>query len=200
MCLAVVIFIKKKRPFWGMDTLHFLAGKEIVLRPLLEKDFNETYLGWLNDPEVNVYSGRSLAPTSEQQMREYVSHLNANEWLLAICTKDGKHIGNIKVGPIDHFHKSADISIMIGDKNFWGKGYARQAMYFVMKHLFQTVGLHRLEAGTINPAFAKSVLALGWKQEGVYREGYFFQGAFVDVLRFSILQQEFKEDAQYEEE
>ena len=45
----------------------------------------------------------------------------------AIKTTD-KHIGNIKLGPINWIHRYGDISLLIGDKDYWGKGIATEAI------------------------------------------------------------------------
>jgi [ribosomal protein S5]-alanine N-acetyltransferase len=182
-----------------MISIAFLHGKNIFLRPFLAKDINENYLSWLNDTETSKFSRRRLFPTNDLQCKKYLSELKTTESVLAICTCEGKHIGNIKFGPINFIHRSADISIVIGDKNEWGKGYASEAIYLITKHLFNTIGLNRVEAGTVNPAFARVAEKLGWKKEGVFRKGYFLNNTFVDVIRVSLLKEEFVIDKKYEE-
>ncbi len=178
----------------------FLDGRNIFLNPYHSKDFSLAYLSWLNDPEVNKYSGRRYFPTTESQAKKYLDGISEKEAVLAIYKKDsGKHIGNIKFGPVDFFHKSAEISILIGEKSEWGKGYASEAIYLVTKHLFKKLGLNRVEAGTINPAFLKTVTQkLGWTQEGILRKAFFFDGQQVDIIKVSILKEEFKELPSFE--
>lgn len=178
----------------------FLEGRNISLRPFHSSDISPTYLSWLNDSEVNKYSGRRYFPTSESQAKKYLNNLKENEMILAICKKDdGKHIGNIKFGPINFFHKSAEISILIGDKLEWGKGYASESIYLLVKHLFQKLNLNRIESGSINPAFSKIVIQkLGWTKEGVLRKAFIFDGKYVDIEKFSILKDEFHELSSFE--
>ncbi|MBT4445667.1 GNAT family N-acetyltransferase [archaeon] len=176
-----------------MSNLSFLPGKRIYLRPQLVSDINQDYLSWLNDPEVNLFSGRRLFPTSEIEAKKYLSNLKSNEAVLAICTNSGKHIGNIKFGPVKWIHRSAEISIIIGDRTEWNKGYAKEAIYLLSKHLFNTLGLNRVEAGTVNPAFQKSVEKIGWKQEGILKEAFFFNNSYKDVIKLSILKSEFQQ-------
>jgi len=176
----------------------FLEGRHIYLRPLQSSDVNAAYLSWLNDPIVNAFSGRRFFPTSEAAALSYLENLSSAEFILAICTKEGKHIGNIKVGPIDWMHKSADLSILIGEKTEWGKGYGPEAIYLVTKHCFKTLQLHRLEAGTVNPAFCKSVEKLGWKKEGEFREAFMLAGKFANIQRLSLLNYEFVERIEFE--
>ena len=182
-----------------MKDTYFLKGKNIYLRPILFKDVNEEYIKWLNDSEVNKYSGRRFMPTSEFEAKNYLSSLKSDEAVLAICSNSGKHIGNIKYGPISWIHKSAEISIVIGDKSEWGKGYASEAIYLVTKHLFNTCGLNTVHAGTYNPAFVSAVVKkLGWTQEGILRETHFLDNKFIDSIKLAILSKEFKILSQYE--
>ena len=178
--------------------LYFSKGKNVVLRPLLSRDITDDYLSWFNDPEVSMYSRRRLFPTNEWQAKEYLLQGQVDGAILAICNNEGKHVGNIKFGPINWVHRSTEIMIIIGDKKEWGKGYAREAMYLIAKHLFNVLGLHRIEAGTVNPAFLTAVEKLGWKREGTFREAYFLNGRFKDIVRVSLLHHEFIERAEFE--
>lgn len=182
-----------------MENLSFLKGRNLFLRPLLERDLNLNYVSWLNDPQVNEFSRRSLLPTNEIEAKKYISTLDSNDIVLAICLKNGKHVGNIKFGPIDWVNRSAEISILIGEKNEWGKGYGSEAIYLISKHLFQKLNLVRIEAGTINPAFSRAVEKLGWKKEGVLRKAFFINGEYKDIIRLSILQEEFNNISHFED-
>ena len=43
------------------------------------------------------------------------------------------HIGNIKLGPINKYHKYSYISYFIGNKNFLGKGYGKMMIKEILK-------------------------------------------------------------------
>ena len=43
------------------------------------------------------------------------------------------NIGNIKIDPINEIHKFGEYGILIGDKEYWGKGFAREASEEVLK-------------------------------------------------------------------
>ena len=42
--------------------------------------------------------------------------------------RDGRHIGNIKIGPVHSYHRRARIGLLIGEKEFWNRGYATEAI------------------------------------------------------------------------
>ncbi len=174
--------------------MYFLSGKRIGLRPLLRKDIGEDYVRWLNDPEVNRYSGRSRYPSNEQSIERYLSSLAKDEHVLAICLKEnGRRIGNIKYGPVDWVNRTCEIEILVGEKDEWGKGYASEAIYLVSKHLFLTLDLNRAEAKSANPAFIAAVCShLGWTREGDMRERFLKDGRFISYSWLSLLRKEFR--------
>src|SRR3954447_25913603 len=98
----------------------FLTGPRLCLREVRRSDVNENYYHWLNDPEVTRYLETRYVPRSLENIRAFVEHLDGNrdEVFLAICLKDGdRHIGNIKLGPINWVHRYSDISLLIGEKD-----------------------------------------------------------------------------------
>ena len=180
----------------------FIEGRDIYLRPLLPDDYNMRYLAWLNDPEVNFHSKRRFLPTRYDELQAFDSASTNNLLHLAICTQtDHNHVGNISLGPINWFHRCAEVRILIGQKTCWGKGIGAQAIYLVAKHAFQVLGLNRLEAGSINPAFNAVVIdKLGWREEGRLRSKFNLNGAYVDIVLTSQLKDEFSRLPQYEAE
>lgn len=174
--------------------MYFLSGKRIGLSPLLRKDIHEDYVRWLNDPEVNRYSGRRRYPSNEQSIERYLSGLGKDEYVLSICVKEnGRHIGNIKYGPVDWVNRTCEVEILVGEKGEWGKGYASEAIYLVSKHLFLTLDLNRVEAKSANPAFIAAVCKhLGWTLEGEMRERFLMEGRFISYSWLSLLRKEFR--------
>lgn len=177
---------------------YFLRGKSLGLRSLCKADVNGDYLVWLNDPEVNSFSGRRFKPVSEAEIERYLASQSADSQILAVCLAgSGLHIGNIKYGPIDWPNRCAEIEILIGNRSQWGKGFATEAIYLVCQHLFGTLRLHRVDAKTANPAFARAVEKLGWKKEGCLRERFLTKSGYVDYMLFSTLESEFLDQPEY---
>lgn len=179
--------------------MYFIGGQRIALRTILDTDINLTYLGWLNDPEVNLFSGRRKSPARMEDIHGYLKSLPKDASVLAICTSDSdKHIGNIKYGPVDWPNRCSEIEILIGDKTEWNKGYATEAIYLLTDYLFHTLNLNRVEAKSANPAFIKCVTShLGWKVEGELREKFFIRDMYVNYILMSLLKSEFKTNSKY---
>ncbi len=175
-----------------MDKTAFIYGEKVYLRKLRREDLNECYLQWLNDPEILKYSGRKSYPTGMEQLEQYYERLQSSTDLsLAICMKDSdKHVGNLSLNSILWLHRSAELSIVVGDKSVWGKGVARDAMQAICKHAFTAMNLYRVWAESPNPAFNRAVQKLGWIKEGCKRESFFHEGKYIDLECYAILQPE----------
>lgn len=179
--------------------MKFLESKPIYLKPFLKSDVTSRYISWLNDPEVNQYSVRRVHPYTDIEAYKYIENLNHNEKVLAICSNDtDEHIGNIKYGPIDWSNLNCEISIVIGEKSYWNKGIASEAIYLILKHLFFTLDMNRVGADSCNPAFIKMAKKLGFRAEGVMKNRMRFGNRFVDYTVLGILKSEFKVIKQYE--
>ena len=174
-----------------------LVGKKIVLRSIMIEDCNEQYVKWLNDEEVNQYLETRWVCQDIMAIKTFVkTMINAQDsYLFAIIEKETKrHVGNIKIGPINFIHKFADISYFIGDKESWGKGYATEAISILTNFAFSILNLNRVEAGAYfnNIASIKALKKNGYVCEGRYRNKVLSGGQYVDIVRFGILYSEWE--------
>ena len=152
-----------------------LRGNRIELSPVQIQDANDQYLLWLNDVEVNKFlETRWISQTPETVVShiEKVSSSPTEVLLKIVIAAEGMHIGNIKIGPIDVNNKSAELSYFIGDKSFWGKGYATEAINLCVDYCFETLGLHKIQAGCFekNIGSQKALLKSGFELEGRLRQ------------------------------
>ena len=177
----------------------FIVGKNIYLRQLMEEDINERYLSWLNDPEVLEFRTRRVFPSTMEDIKNLREDMRHNKnLLLGIVTRDNDlHIGNITLGHIDWYHRKAEISILIGEKNVWGHGYGKEAIYLLSKHAFENANMHRVYAASPNPAFIKVVRNLGWTKEGEFREAFRHKDKYILIEYYSLLAAEFRADSEF---
>lgn len=177
------------------QTLRFLEGARLRLRPVLEEDYTDEYLGWLNDPEINRWSQRRAFPSDREQMRQYGQALAARPgqgFVLAMIHKpSGAHIGNISLVNIQLVHRCAEIAILIGRGEFRGQGLGGEAIHLLAGHAFAALNMHRVFAGTFNPAFVRCVEKIGWTREGVFRERIWSHGRYHDQIWLAQLRGEF---------
>ncbi len=169
----------------------FIEGKQIYLREVRISDVNENYCSWLNDPEVNRYLETRYIPRSLQNIKEFVEKMDENpdEIFLAICLKENDmHIGNIKLGPINWIHRFADISLLIGEKQCWGRGLATEAIKILSGFAFDVLNLNKLRSGCYagNAGSAKAFLKAGFILEGTLKKQWMVNGTYQDELIFGL--------------
>ncbi|MBM3521581.1 MAG: GNAT family N-acetyltransferase [Alphaproteobacteria bacterium] len=176
-----------------------LHGARLALHPLTREHITARYLAWTGDDEVNRHSRRFGKPAQDAtEVAAWLAGLQRDEIALAIEAPPMGHIGNIKYGPINWSNLDADVSILIGERAAWGRGYGAEAHYVVVKHLFFDRGLNRVHAASINPAYVRMVERLGWAREGVQREESRVGGVFHDSILLSFLRRDFVVMPEYE--
>lgn len=174
----------------------FLFGKNVMLRKLTADDATADYLEWLNDPEVLRFRGQKVYPQNLVDLRQFLDGAqSARDLFLAVCLKsDERHVGGISLSSLNFFHRTAELSLMIGDKKHWNSGLGTESIAVLTRHAFHSMNLHKVWSESPNPAFNATVRKLGWKHEGTKREMFFLEGRYVDVECFGLLSGEF--DAQ----
>jgi RimJ/RimL family protein N-acetyltransferase len=164
-----------------------IEAARLFLAPLREEHCTETYVAWLNDPAVSRFLETRHHVQTLESVRDFVSAVNArdNEHLFGIFLHEGRrHIGNIKVGPIHPYHRCADVSLFIGEKDCWGSGYASEAIVALSRYAFAELGVEKLCAGMYAPnaGSAKAFAKAGYAHEGVRRAQYMFEGKRCDII------------------
>jgi RimJ/RimL family protein N-acetyltransferase len=164
-----------------------LDGKQIYLRDVRLTDIDRGYLRWMNDPEINQYLESRFHVLTHQDLEAFVTKMQTDpdNAFFAIVVRDAdKHIGNIKLGPINRMHRTADIGLVIGEKSYWGRGIATEAIQLVAEYGFGALNLHKLTAGcySTNPGSARAFEKAGFSREGLRREQYESAGQYVDAI------------------
>ncbi|HXG87654.1 MAG TPA: GNAT family protein [Vicinamibacterales bacterium] len=169
---------------------HFIEGERIYLREVQLSDVTDRYYQWINDAEVNQYLETRFRPTTMESLREFVAAklVDRDNVFLALIVKDGdRHIGNIKLGPINWVHRFADVALMLGDKEHWGKGYGSEAIALVTDYGLNRLNLHKLTASCYasNQGSAKAFIKAGWEQEAVRKRQFYFNGSYEDSVHLA---------------
>lgn len=79
-------------------------------------------------------------------------------------------------------------------RHAWGKGYGTEAGHLLLDYAFERLGFHRISIGVVgfNERALRFWQNLGFKREGVQRDGYYCDGKYSDFIMMSILEDEFK--------
>jgi [ribosomal protein S5]-alanine N-acetyltransferase len=176
---------------------HRFETARLSFRPLGTEDCNATYLGWLNDPIINRFLETRHSEQSLESIRAFVEAVNAreNEHLFGIIQKtDGAHIGNIKVGPISAIHHRGDVSLFIGERAAWGKGFACEAISGISRFAFDVLGVKKLCSGMYaeNQGSFRAFLKAGYKHEGTRRHQGMIDGVLLDILECGLIPDDLK--------
>lgn len=174
----------------------FLLGERIYLRGLNEEDLKGNYIQWLNDTEICKYNSHHIFPYYKENAEDYIKNTINDKYrlVLGIVLKENDfHIGNISLQSINYINRSAEFAILLGEKDFWGKGYSREASFLILQHGFMELNLNRIYCGTSaeNIPLQKLALSLGMSEEGRRRQAMFKNGKYVDVIEYGILRDEY---------
>lgn len=128
-----------------------LQTARLLLRAInTEEDELEDYLGWLRDVESNSFIQSARIDYEIEELVEFIKAVNSdvNAILFGIFVKSNfQFIGTLKVQPIDFTLGTAWLGIMIGDPEFRGRGYGREAMQEVLNYLFNSLKLKEVFLG-----------------------------------------------------
>jgi RimJ/RimL family protein N-acetyltransferase len=160
----------------------------IKLREIERKDLRELNV-WRNDPYLIDQLGTNFRFISQEVENEWFANYLANRdksVRLAIEVL-GKYIGNVNLTQIDFRNRSAEFSIMLGNKSFRRKGVGQKASEMILEHGFSDLGLRRIWLTCLEdnkPALAL-YSKLGFQLEGVMRDAIYKQGSFRNLLIMS---------------
>lgn len=191
----------------------------IILTPFNREIANNSgYESWMYDQDVTRYNHWGLFPHSKKKEEAFLDMCESGEGdlVLAIMGKNApvsnfdikkhhwsdhifnnlniKHIGNLSLQSINHIYKSAEYAITIGDKNYWGQGIGYEASKLLFHHGFNKLNLHRIWTGTAlqNKGMRELAMKLGMKKEGIFVDGMFLNGKYVDIIAYGILEEEWR--------
>jgi RimJ/RimL family protein N-acetyltransferase len=166
-----------------------LAGTRVYLRKLTLDDVSDAYVGWLNDPVTNRFMETRWTPHTRADVAAFVADKlgSESEHLFGIFLRDGdRHIGNLKVGPVNVRHRTADISYFIGEASARGGGHATEAVALGVRFGFEMLDLEKLSAGVYaaNTASARVLERNGFVVEGTRRSQVVFEGRRMDAIEY----------------
>ncbi len=169
-----------------------LRGNTIHLKPITLNEVNNTYLSWLQDDEV--MQGLATSGYTLENLKEYVSTRinNSKVAFFAIRSNDtNEHIGNIKLEV--QAANVSDLGLLIGNKNYWGKGIGYEACKLAINYGFEEMQLRKIYLAVYenNPAAKKIYEKLGFKLEGTLRKQIQLNNEYYDKYLMGLFKTEF---------
>jgi [ribosomal protein S5]-alanine N-acetyltransferase len=172
-----------------------IDGQNVFLKSLVPEEVGQYYADWLNDPEIVKYLESRWKSYNLSDVKNYIQTINNGDkdYLLGIFLNgNNRHIGNIKIGGIDPIHRFANLGLIIGEKECWGKGYGTEAISLATQIAFHQLNLNCLIAGIYSPNLSsyRAFINAGWEEAGRFKKYRFFDGHYVDQINVQICRNE----------
>ena len=172
-----------------------LESERLIFKRMSLQHATKDYVNWINDPEVNMYLETRGNYTLDLLTSYIKEQYKADIYFWAIHLKNSnKHIGNIKIAPINLKTNSGDYGILMGDKLNWGKGYAKEATIRIIEYCFSDIKLSKINLGVIedNVVAVNLYKKIGFKIDGVQKDIGVYNHKLSNALSMSLHVENFK--------
>jgi ribosomal-protein-alanine N-acetyltransferase len=173
-------------------SLPVLETDRLILRPLRRQDAKDIF-SYASDPDVARFvlwdPHKTLSETKAylRYMRSLSRRGLPSSW--AVTLRDsGKVIGTMGFMWFSEANSAAEVGYSLS-KAFWNQGYATEALRAVIRSVFASLSVNRLEAqhDLRNPASGRVMEKSGMKKEGILRQRIRNKGEFIDVVLYAVL-------------
>ena len=167
-----------------------IRGKRVSLRPVEEDDIPLIHR-WMNQPEVWHYMDYDRA-WSAADVREDLARSRQEGFPLTILV-DGRPIGRIGLNGLRARDRICSMYMYIGEPEFWGQGFARDAVFALLGYAFDRQDLNMVELWALgdNDRALRTYAAAGFVREARLRDRSFRDGRWVDHVIMSVTREEF---------
>lgn len=177
---------------------NFWIGQKVRLRGVELKDIDEVFkAGFENDTDLDRFCDEIHFPQSKEKMRERLSKSMSSErgndefwWIIE--DMEGNPVGNIITFSCNRRVGTFRYGLSL-DKEYWGKGYAKEAIRIVLRYYFRELRYQKVNAYiySFNERSIKLHESLGFIEEGRIRRAIYTNGEFFDELYYGMLSEEF---------
>lgn len=174
-----------------------LKTEHLLLRELTTADA-ELVHALHSIPEVDEYNTLGIPATlaeTEALLNGWIAMQHESpqkKYVFMIVSDQDEFVGLFGLNIGETKYSRAEVWYKL-HPSFWGRGYATEALKAVLHFVFNTLGLHRIEAGcaTQNVASARVLEKAGFIREGTHRGILPIRGAWVDNYSFAILEKDY---------
>ncbi|MES2648992.1 MAG: GNAT family protein [Bacteroidota bacterium] len=175
-----------------------LETKRLIIRELTFADVNVVHelLSLAETDEFNTLGIPGTIQITEVQLDEWlIAQIQEPRcsYIFSICKNDDDcFIGLIALVIGKAKYRAAEVWFKV-HKDFWRKGYTTEALTKVLDYGFNTLKLHRIEAGCAveNIASYKVLEKVGMKREGMKRKNLPIRGEWNDNYFYGMLEEDF---------
>jgi [ribosomal protein S5]-alanine N-acetyltransferase len=173
-----------------------LETQRLILRDLIKSDLQGVH-SYASDLEVVRHL--PFGPNSEEETKNYLQRelklqrqQPRHHFALAVTLKDNKQfIGACRLSVTNTEKQEGSLGYCLA-KEFWGQGYATEAVGKLINFGFQQLNLHRIFAicEPKNVVSMRVLVKSGMRQEGYLREYEWVKGEWRDMLLYAMLERE----------
>lgn len=170
-------------------TLPTLRSERLVLRPLVESDSTAMH-GVFRDDRTMRYWSSPPHETIEKTRDYVVGNAQQDRWLSwAVTETGGEALGWVVLG--EHRDGVRELGYIL-HRDFWGRGYAREAVTTIVEYGFRSLRLRRIfaDCDPDNHGSIRILERLGFRREGHLRAEWETHIGIRDSLIFGILSAE----------
>lgn len=168
----------------------------IYLRALEMNDYRKS-INWRRDDEIWDMLVGPKYYVSEDYEKKWVEDIvlqKVNRLVLSVCMKESsEHVGYVYLDDINYKNRTGSFSLLIGEKQYWGRGLGKECVMLMLYHAFYVIGLQRIEARQLitNTASIKVCEKCGFVTEGILRKAIYKHGEYVDLNLIAVLKSDF---------
>lgn len=173
-------------------------GERVRLVALDPEADAEAFARWSRDSEyLRLFDSIPARPESARQLARNLEAWLAPEatFLFTIRTlADDRLIGLIEIEGIRWPHGEGGLSIGLGEREYWGRGYGAEALRLILRFAFGELNLHRvsLDVFEYNPRAIRAYEKAGFVVEGRARQYLHRDGRRWDLIYMGILREEWE--------
>ncbi|PTU84616.1 N-acetyltransferase [Staphylococcus pasteuri] len=160
---------------------------QINLRALKKSD-SDLILNWMKNDKLRYLIGTTF-PITELEHENWFQNrmLEKDNRMFVIELENETAIGIVGFKNLDWINSNSELFIYIGDENYWGKGYGKEALKLLINFAFNSLNLHMLylEVFSYNENATKMYEKLGFKQDGILRQSKYQDGQYYDKIIMS---------------
>jgi [ribosomal protein S5]-alanine N-acetyltransferase len=172
-----------------------LHGERITLRTVREKDLDALY-----EAHIDIRNRGSFFPLGVQSEPDFKRSFAENgfwskeEGLLVIVTPEDEIAGHIEFFKPVNYWDAFELSYLLYDERFAGRGYTTEAVQLLVDYLFGAKKQYRISLVIVpeNAASQRIAEKCGFTLEGTARGAFFNGGRNQDVLIYSLLRDDLR--------
>ncbi len=171
-----------------------IRGKRIILREQKEDDA-AFFAYWFNQPEIMFQCGfTELTDEEKEKKRINEDHKSGDSLWFTITDTEGNIIGEtglLRMFPAWH---QTDLTIIIPDPEMQQQGYGTEAIRIMIDIAFKEYDMNRIAIGVVglNTNALHFYRKIGFREEGILDQGYYYNGEFSDFVMMRILRSEWQ--------